>query len=93
MTYEPPSKLQKLHFHLFWDAIKTDDTNVFFIFIQIDINGKCKLYMQLQNHFVVVYETTSQIIYINSISLCVCDGGFGGWGKGEACEVAGDFFS
>ncbi len=29
---------------------------------------------------------------INPISLCVCDGGFGGWGKGEAGEAAGDFF-
>jgi hypothetical protein len=30
------------------------------------------------------------IIYINSVSLCVCDGGFGGWGKGEAGEATGD---
>jgi hypothetical protein len=30
------------------------------------------------------------IIYINSRSLCVCDGGFGGWGKGEAGEATGD---
>jgi len=30
------------------------------------------------------------IIYINSISLSICDGGFGGWGKGEAGEVAGE---
>jgi hypothetical protein len=63
MAYEAPSKLQKLHFHLFWDAIKKDGTNVFFIFIfiQIDINRKYKLYMQLQNHFVVVYETTNHL--------------------------------
>jgi hypothetical protein len=27
---------------------------------------------------------------INSVSLCVYDEGFGGWGKGEADEVAGD---
>jgi hypothetical protein len=33
------------------------------------------------------------IIYINSVSLCVCDGGFGGWGKGEAGEAADYFFS
>jgi hypothetical protein len=32
------------------------------------------------------------VIYINLVSLCVCDGGFGGWEKGEAGEVAGDFF-
>ncbi len=29
------------------------------------------------------------IIYINSVNLCVCDGGFGGWGKGEAGEATG----
>jgi len=34
-----------------------------------------------------------RIIYINSVSLCVCDGGFGGWGKGEAGEAASDFLS
>ncbi len=27
---------------------------------------------------------------INSVSLCVYDGGFGGWGKGEAGEATGD---
>ncbi len=27
---------------------------------------------------------------INSVSLYVCDGGFGGWGKGEAGEAVGD---
>jgi hypothetical protein len=36
---------------------------------------------------------TTIIIYINSINVSVCDGGFGGWGKGEAGEAAGDFFS
>jgi hypothetical protein len=30
------------------------------------------------------------IIYINSVSFCVCDGGFGGWGKGEVGEATGD---
>jgi hypothetical protein len=34
-----------------------------------------------------------RIIYINSVSFSVCDGGFGGWGKGEAGEATGDFFS
>jgi hypothetical protein len=29
------------------------------------------------------------IIYINLVSPCVCDGGFGGWGKGKAGEAAG----
>jgi hypothetical protein len=29
------------------------------------------------------------IIYINSVSLCFCDGGFGGGRKGEAGEAAG----
>jgi hypothetical protein len=49
MALEPPPKLQKeLHFHLFWDAIKMDDISVFFIFIQININHKYKLHMQLQ---------------------------------------------
>ncbi len=27
-----------------------------------------------------------EIIYINSVSLCVCDGGFEGWGKGETLK-------
>ncbi len=33
---------------------------------------------------------TTNHIYINSISLCVCDEGFGGWGKGEASEATGE---
>jgi hypothetical protein len=33
---------------------------------------------------------TWKIIYINLVSLCVCDGGFGGWGKGEAGEATGE---
>jgi len=33
---------------------------------------------------------TTNHIYINSISLCVCDEGFGGWGKGEASEAMGE---
>jgi hypothetical protein len=28
------------------------------------------------------------ILYINSLRPFVCDGGFGGWGKGEANEAA-----
>jgi hypothetical protein len=28
-----------------------------------------------------------QILYINSLCLSICDGGFGGWGKGEASEA------
>jgi hypothetical protein len=33
MAYEPPSNLQKHpHFHIFWDATKNDDINVFFNF-------------------------------------------------------------
>ncbi len=31
--------------------------------------------------------------HIYKFSKSVCDGGFGGWGKGEAGEAAGDFFS
>jgi hypothetical protein len=30
------------------------------------------------------------IIYINLVSFCFCDGGFGGWGKGEAGEAMGE---
>jgi hypothetical protein len=30
-----------------------------------------------------------QILYINSLCLSICDGGFGGWGKGEASEATG----
>jgi hypothetical protein len=30
------------------------------------------------------------ILYMNSLRLSVCDGGFGGWGKGKAGEAAGD---
>jgi hypothetical protein len=51
MALEPPSKSQKQQqFHLFWDATKMNDINVFFIFIfiQIDISHKYKLHMQLQ---------------------------------------------
>jgi hypothetical protein len=43
--------------------LKMDDINVFFIFvfIQIDINDKYKLYIYaITNHFVVVYATTSR---------------------------------
>jgi len=29
-------------------------------------------------------------LYINSVSFCVCDKGFGGWGKGEAGEAVGE---
>jgi len=29
-------------------------------------------------------------LYINSVSLYVCDGSFGGWGKGEAGEATGE---
>ncbi len=43
-------------------------------------------------HRVTIHVIGSQIIYINSVSPYVCDGGFGGWGKGEAGEVVGDFF-
>ncbi len=43
-----PSCKKQLHFHLFWDATKNDDINEFFIFIQIDINHKYKLHMELQ---------------------------------------------
>jgi hypothetical protein len=46
MALELPSKLQKkLHFHIFGMPLKMDDINVFFSFIQIDINRKYKLYM------------------------------------------------
>ncbi len=31
-----------------------------------------------------------QILYINSLRLSVYDGGFRGWGKGEASEAMGD---
>ncbi len=31
--------------------------------------------------------------HIYKFSKCVSDGGFEGWGKGEADEAAGDFFS
>jgi hypothetical protein len=37
-----------------------------------------------------VVKKGGKSLYINSVSLCVCDGGFGGWGKGEAGEAAGD---
>jgi hypothetical protein len=49
MAYEPFSKSQKQHSHLFWVVIKMDDRNVLFsfIFIQIDINCKSKLHMEL----------------------------------------------
>jgi hypothetical protein len=43
--------------------------------------------------FVLILINNYKIIYINSVSLSVCDEGFGGWGKGEAGEVAGNFFS
>jgi hypothetical protein len=29
---------------------------------------------------------------MNSLRLSVCDGGFGGWGKGEAGEATGDLW-
>jgi len=32
----------------------------------------------------------NRILYINSLRLSVCDGGFEGWGKGEAGEATGD---
>jgi hypothetical protein len=44
-------------------------------------------------HTITFHEPTKQgplIIYINLVSLCVCDGGFGGWRKGEASEAAGE---
>jgi len=31
-----------------------------------------------------------ELVYINSVSLCVCDEGFGGWGKGAAGEKLGE---
>jgi hypothetical protein len=31
-----------------------------------------------------------ELVYINSISLYVYDGGFGRWGKGEADEAMGE---
>jgi hypothetical protein len=31
-----------------------------------------------------------ELVYINLVSLCVCDEGFGGWGKGEAGEAASE---
>jgi hypothetical protein len=34
----------------------------------------------------------SRIIYINSLRPSVCDGSFGGWGKGQGGEAAGDPF-
>jgi hypothetical protein len=51
MAYELPSNsLKHLHFHIFWDATKKDDMNVFFIFIfiQMDISCKYTLHLQLQ---------------------------------------------
>jgi hypothetical protein len=49
MAYKSPSKSQKLHFHLFWDAIKRmEDVSVFFIFIFIQINISCKYKSHMQ---------------------------------------------
>jgi len=38
------------------------------------------------------HPKTYNHIYINSLRLSVCDGGFEGWGKGEAGEAAGDLW-
>jgi len=36
------------------------------------------------------FHSFFNIIYINLLSLCVCDGGFEGWGKEEAGETVGE---
>jgi hypothetical protein len=53
-----------------------------FVYLVEKIDRQKPLHLTLQNH----------IIYINSVSLCVYDEGFGGWGKGEAGEATSDFF-
>jgi hypothetical protein len=54
----------------------------FFIIIKFSMTKSFKIQKFFHHH-----------IYINSVSLYVCDGGFGGWGKGEAGEATGNFFS
>ncbi len=44
---------------------------------------------QFPFHICDIFSIQEYIIYINSVSLCVCDGGFGGWGKGEVGEATG----
>ncbi len=48
-----------------------------FVYLVEKIDRQKPLHLTLQNH----------IIYINSVSLCVYNEGFGGWGRGEAGEA------
>jgi hypothetical protein len=39
-------------------------------------------------NYITKFSSNESNILINSVSLYVCDGGFGGWVKGEAGEAA-----
>jgi len=62
----------------------------------INFNSNTQFCLNLaHNNF--IDETTismkSYAYHIYKFSKSICDGGFGGWGKGEVSEATGDFFS
>ncbi len=59
---------------------------IFFSFFVIDFHVKQKKKSKIIN----LHDLTN---YIYRFTTFVCDGGFGGWGKREVGEAAGDFFS
>ncbi len=88
------SMLTSTSFSYSWNVVGLNNVCYFSIFINNIIfnksnSGVCLCGQCLEDSFSHC-PFLVELVYINSVSLCVCDGGFEGWGKGEAGEATSE---